>query len=159
MKTLGTFLVSDHARCDRLLQQAIASVACGDWTQAQWHAEDFAAGVEHHLLLEERVVFPAFERQFRYAVLPTVGLRSEHLRIRAVVQRLHNAVTERDRQAFVNHADALLLLMHQHSEKEEGILYPMIERALGASAQQLVTAMERFGCEEEEDEADGLLLA
>jgi hemerythrin-like domain-containing protein len=80
------------------------------------------------------------------------------LRIRAVVQRLRNAVTEQDRDAFLNHADALLLLMHQHSEKEEGILYPMIERALGPSAQLLVTAMERFGCEED-DETDRLCAA
>lgn len=160
MDTLGNFLMNDHARCDGLLKDAIGAVMDDDWSLALWQSAAFAGALEHHLLLEERVLFPAFERRFPYAVLPTVGLRSEHLRIRGIVQRLRNAVTEHDRPAFFNHADALLLLMHQHSEKEEGVLYPMIERALGRTAQELVSAMQRFGSDDEEElEASGMSAA
>lgn len=151
MDSMGSFLVEDHARCDRLLRLAIEVASVGHWAEARVVTADFAASLERHLLLEERIVFPAFERKFRYATLPTVALRSEHLRIRAVVQRLRDAAAQHDADSFITHADALLLVMHQHSQLEERMLYPMIERALGRAAQDLVRSMKRFGCDEEDE--------
>lgn len=154
MDSMGSFLVDDHARCDRLLRLAIEAAGIGQWASARIIIGDFAASLERHLLLEERIVFPAFERKFSHAVLPTVALRSEHLRIRAVVQRLRDSASQHDHEGFITHADALLLVMHQHSEIEERMLYPMIERALGRAASDLVLSMKRFGCDQDEDEHD-----
>lgn len=89
-------------------------------------------------------MFPAFERAIGRAVAPTAAMRAEHLRIRAVAQRLGNAVGARDVQGFVIHAEALLLELHQHSEKEEGVLYPVIERVLADHCADLVQAMRAF---------------
>ena len=160
MDTLTQFLVEDHASCDELLHAAINAANDGQWGLANTATITFAVSLERHLRLEERIVFPAFERKFRYAVLPTVDLRSEHLRIRAVVQRLSDAAASADHALFLAHADTLLLAMHQHSEKEEGMLYPMIERCMGRAAHQLVDLMRRFGLEDDElDEVDEVAVA
>lgn len=149
MDTLGSYMTQDHARCDALFAQVRQAVGDADWRQARRDIAAFQGALERHLLIEERIVFPAFERAIGSAVGPTAAMRAEHLRIRAVAQRLCNAVGARDAQAFINHADALLLVLHQHSEKEEGVLYPMIERVLVLSREQLLGAMRAFGAWDE----------
>lgn len=145
MDTLQSYLTEDHTRCDALFRRAQRAVASARWNEAKQDMTAFQYALERHLLLEERIVFPAFERAIGSAVAPTAAMRSEHLRIRAVAQRLADSVAQRDTGAFVNHADALLLVLHQHSEKEEGVLYPMIERVLAHSSHKLLDAMRNFG--------------
>ena len=148
MDTLGSYLTQDHGRCDALLRQAQQAIGGLDWRQARLDIAAFELALERHLLIEERIIFPAFERAIGSAAAPTAAMRAEHLRIRAVAQRLCSAVGAQDAQAFLNHADALLLVLHQHSEKEEGVLYPMIERVLARSCQDLLAAMRAFGASE-----------
>ncbi|MES2319337.1 MAG: hemerythrin domain-containing protein [Pseudomonadota bacterium] len=145
MESIGSYLEQDHARCDELLREAQQSVRGASWRQARLDMAAFQHALERHLLIEERILFPAFERALGRAVSPTAAMRGEHLRIRAVAQRLSDTVAAHDMGAFVNHAEALLLLLHQHSEKEEGVLYPMIERVLVRSSAELVGAMQAFG--------------
>ena len=145
MDTIGSYLEQDHARCDALLLQAQQSVRGASWRQARLDIATFQHALERHLLIEERILYPAFERALGHAVSPTAAMRAEHLRIRAVAQRLSDTVGAGDMEAFVTHADVLLLVLHQHSEKEEGVLYPMIERVLARSSAELVNAMRTFG--------------
>ena len=145
MDTLSSYLTEDHARCDVLLRRTQRFVGAGHWREARREVAAFQYALERHLLIEERIVFPAFESALGHAGSPTAAMRAEHLRIRAVAQRLSNAVVELSAHDFVKHAEALLLTMHLHSEKEEGVLYPMIERVLAPSCHKLVAAMQAFG--------------
>jgi hemerythrin-like domain-containing protein len=145
METLGTYLTGDHARCDRLLHGAQQAVGPWRWPEARRAMAAFQYALERHLLIEQRIVFPAFEAALGRAVSPTAAMRAEHLRIRAVAQRLADAVDALSAQAFVLHAEALLLTVHQHSEKEEGVLYPMIERVLARRCPDLLDAARAFG--------------
>lgn len=132
MDTLGSYLTDDHLRCDALLRRTQQCVGAACWLEAHLAMHDFRQALERHLLIEEQIVFPAFEFALgRHAMSPTATMRAEHLRIRAVVQRLAEAVDANNTHDFVKHAEALLLTMHGHSEKEEGVLYPMLERVLG----------------------------
>lgn len=145
METIGSYLGADHERCDALFVAACKAAAAGDWTRAGNDFAGFRHALERHLLIEERILFPAFERALGRAIPPTAAMRAEHLRIRGVVQRLLNSLAERDCAAFLGHADTLGVVMYQHSEKEEGVLYPMIERVLARSCNDLVGAMRAFG--------------
>lgn len=145
MGSIGSYLERDHARCDALLRTTQQSVRGADWRQARLDMAAFQHALERHLLIEERILYPAFERAIGRAVSPTAAMRGEHLRIRAVAQRLSDTVLARDMGSFVQHAESLLLTLHQHSEKEEGVLYPMIERVLARSSAELVGAMRAFG--------------
>lgn len=145
MESIGSYLTQDHARCDGLFALARDAVRAARWRDARRDMGAFQYALERHLLIEERIVFPAFELALGHAVSPTAGMRAEHLRIRAVAQRLSDAVLANDGQGFVTHAEALLLAVHQHSEKEEGVLYPMIERVLARRCPDLLEAMRGFG--------------
>ena len=145
MDTIGSYLALDHARCDALFRAALQSVRSARWRQAGLDMAAFQHALERHLLVEERILFPAFERALGHAVSPTAAMRAEHLRIRAVAQRLNDTASSGDMNAFFKHAEALLLVLHQHDEKEEGVLYPMIERVLAYNSASLLEAMRAFG--------------
>jgi hemerythrin-like domain-containing protein len=142
--TLSSYLDGDHRQCDALLRRASAVVHAAQWPEARRAMAAFQNALERHLLIEERVLFPAFERSVGCDTGPTSAMRGEHLRIRAVAQRLANSVQARDADAFATHAEVLLLVMHQHGEKEDGVLYPMIERVLGQRCEQVLDAMRAF---------------
>lgn len=151
METLITYLTHDHERCDALLRRTQQAVAASRWVQAQRAVAAFQYALERHLLIEERVIFPAFEAALGHAASPTMTMRSEHLRIRAVTHRLADAVKIGSKQAFVVHAEALLLTLHGHSEKEEGVLYPIIERVLARRCPAVLDIARAFGCWDERE--------
>ena len=145
MQTISSYLEQDHAHCDALLRQAQQAVRGAGWHQARLDIASFQHALERHLLIEERILYPAFERAIGRAVSPTAAMRGEHLRIRAVAQRLSDTVAARDLGGFIKHAESLLLMLHLHSEKEEGVLYPMIERVLAHRSADVTGAMQAFG--------------
>ncbi|RJG09374.1 hemerythrin domain-containing protein [Massilia cavernae] len=145
METLASYLEQDHVHCDALFRATNESACAGRWPQATREMAAFQHALERHLLIEERILYPAYENALGHAAGPTLSMRAEHLRIRAVVQRLTDAVRAQDRVAFFNHADAFLLMMHQHSEKEEGIVYPRIARVLAHASNDLLSAMRAYG--------------
>lgn len=145
MQNMGRYLTQDHALCDALFRKAQHAVGNADWRQARQAMAAFQHALERHMLIEERILYPAFERAIGRAVSPTEAMRSDHLRIRAIAQRLSDAVAASDMDGFVTHAEALLLLQHQHSEREEGVLYPMIERVLAHNSGEVLDAMRAYG--------------
>ena len=145
MDTLSTYLAQDHERCDALLRCTQLSVSAARWPDARCEVAAFLYALERHFLIEERILFSAFELALGRAASPTVAMRAEHLRIRAVAQRLADAVDALSAPAFVKHAEVLLLTLHQHSEKEEGVLYPMMERVLARRCPDLLDAARAFG--------------
>ena len=153
MDTIGAYLEADHARCDALLRPARDAVRAARWPQADDALAAFRHALERHLRIEEDILFPAFDEALHQVRTPTAAMRGEHLRIRGVAQRLADALRARDAEAFLCHCDTLGVLCHQHSEKEEGILYPVMERLLAPSAVRLVAAMRAFTLEPYLEEA------
>jgi len=144
METLSSYLAADHDHCDALMRSADEQVRAGHWLAARQAMGAFQGALERHLLVEERVLFPAFEAALGRATSPTDAMCGEHLRIRAVAQRMAESVIDRDGRAFAIHAEVLLLVLHQHGEKEEGVLYPMMERVLGDRCQDVLEQMRSF---------------
>ena len=149
MDTLFSYLTDDHARCDALLRSTQQCVGAAHWAAARREVAAFRCALERHLLIEERIIFPAYESALGNTVSPTRALCGEHGRIRAVAQRMAEAIEALSAQDFVTHAEALLLTMHVHSEKEEGVLYPMFERVLARRCPDLLSAARAFGAWDE----------
>jgi hemerythrin-like domain-containing protein len=64
---------------------------------------------------------------------PTEVMRGEHRQMRDLLAQMEGALAVRDSDTFGGAAETLLILMQQHNMKEENILYPMCDNALGAS--------------------------
>jgi len=140
MTSLSEQLRRDHARCDALFAEAESLSAAGNWRDCLERTEAFVAAVLQHFEIEERVVFPAFEARTGMREGPTRVMCGEHAQMRDVMAALVDAAREVDTLSYEDAAETLLILLQQHNLKEENILYPMCEQALGDALGRLENA-------------------
>ena len=126
-------LFQHHKHCDELFAGAEEACANGDWAAG---AQAFALlldQLETHFTSEEELLFPAFENATGMTSGPTEVMRGEHRQMRDLLAQMQGALATRDSDTFGGAAETLLILMQQHNMKEENILYPMCDNALGSS--------------------------
>lgn len=131
MPTIADYLSSDHQRCDNLFVAAETAASEHQQTAANEAFSAFQEAMLHHLEMEESILFPAFELATGSNMGPTRIMRMEHAQMRELFTRMQDALTANDMDAFSGQAETLLILMQQHNLKEEQMLYPMSDRALG----------------------------
>lgn len=141
MGNICDYLVCDHKRCDDLFARVETSVALKEWQQAENDFQLFDNALVRHIRVEESVLFPAFEKAIRGSGAPIAMLRVEHQRVRAVIDRLYDALCRYDPVDFILHTETFTLLMQQHNMKEEDMLYPLLDRILGGRAAEIVSTM------------------
>lgn len=142
MSTIVEFLGSDHRACDDLFAAAEAAAAQKNWDSARSLFERFQAAMAHHLAMEEKVLFPAFESRTHNSTGPTHVMRIEHEQMRELLQEMMRAVAESSQDRYLGLSETLNMLMQQHNLKEENMLYPMSDQVLGAEQDGLIHAME-----------------
>lgn len=136
-----TQILPDHHRhCDDLFVAAEQAVERGDWAAAAPACAHFRAQMQAHFAAEEELLFPAFEGVAGGSG-PTRVMRFEHEQMRPLLAQLEHACAARDADAYAGAAETLLILMQQHNMKEENILYPMCDQALGPEAERLAARM------------------
>lgn len=124
-----SFFTSDHRACDQEWALVEKAVDDGDAARAREAFAVFDASMRRHLAMEEDVLFPAFEARTGSSMGPTQVMRIEHERMRGLLAQMA-ATAASNVEGLVDLGDTLLMLVQQHNVKEEGILYPMAERAL-----------------------------
>lgn len=135
MTTITTFMTDDHRRCDDLLATAEQHAQQDDWDAAVAATLAFADAIEHHFQMEERILFPEFERQTGMAQGPTFVMREEHRQMRDLLAQLRAAVDARSRDDYLDTTETLLIMIQQHNMKEEGMLYPFTDDRLNNVAE------------------------
>lgn len=141
MTTISRFLGSDHKRCDDLFANTETSVNDGQWDQAAASLNAFVDAVERHFNMEEKVLFPTFEKAIGSTEGPTRVMRMEHEQMRSMMALLKDALTKRDADEFFGHSDTFNTMVQQHNMKEETILYQMTDRVLSGQQEQLISEM------------------
>lgn len=138
-----TQVLPDHHRhCDDLFVAAEEAAQRADWAAAGPAFERFHGQMKAHFEAEEKLLFPAFEAATGMSAGPTQMMRHEHEQMRGLLAQLAAACEARDGEAYAGAAETLLMLMQQHNMKEENILYPMCDQALGAEAERLGADMD-----------------
>lgn len=122
-------LAADHARLDRLFDDACSHVGAGDFGEAGAAFEQFATGLAHHIAVEERALFPAFDARAGVPG-PTTVMRLEHRAIERAIALLWASLRAGDAGRFAGDAAELAALVMAHNLKEERILYPRSDAAL-----------------------------
>jgi iron-sulfur cluster repair protein YtfE (RIC family) len=126
-------LFQHHKHCDEIFADAEDACVSGNWSAGEKAFGEFAAELETHFQSEEEVLFPAFESATGMTSGPTEVMRGEHRQMRALLSQMREALEQRDGDGFTGSAETLLIMMQQHNMKEENILYPMCDNALGGS--------------------------
>jgi hemerythrin-like domain-containing protein len=141
MDTITQYLSTDHKRCDDALIEAENCVNENLWDRAEIWLQKFCESLEHHFAMEEKILFLAFEKAIGSSEGPTSVMRNEHQQIRGITSMLQSALTRREANAFLGHADTLNIMMQQHNLKEESILYLMADRVLSDKRHDIIDAM------------------
>ncbi len=131
------FFSDDHRSCDALwatVEEAADSANLAT-TKIAWTA--FSDAMEHHLGMEEEVLFPAFEEATGMMGGPTAVMRAEHRQMRSLMGQMGVLLQHEQLEELIDQGDTLLMLIQQHNAKEEGMLYPMAQRVLGPQWAQL----------------------
>jgi len=134
-------LPAHHKHCDDLFVAAEDAVQRADWAAAAPSFERFHDQMKAHFEVEENMLFPAFEAATGMSAGPTEMMRYEHEQMRSLLAQLAAACAARDGEGYAGVAETLLMLMQQHNMKEENMLYPMCDQALGAEAERIGTEM------------------
>lgn len=128
------FFTAHHRHCDALWVEVEAAADADDTKAMQQRFGEFDATVRLHLELEEQLLFPALEDATgMHNGGPTMVMRMEHTQMRGVLDQMAAAAGRGEGDAVVDLGDTLMMLIQQHNLKEEGMLYPMAERALGGA--------------------------
>jgi len=135
-------LPAHHKHCDDLFVAAEEAAQRSDWAAAAPAFERFHEQMKAHFDAEEALLFPAFEAATGMRSGPTQMMRHEHEQMRTLLAQLAAACADRDSEGYAGVAETLLMLMQQHNMKEENILYPMCDQALGAEAERIGTKLD-----------------
>jgi regulator of cell morphogenesis and NO signaling len=139
-------LAWDHDRLDALDKAAFDALGSGDLATARELFTHFFRGLDRHIRFEEEILFPALEERagFRPEAGPTAVMRAEHVEIRACLAGISAALDGGGAGAAAIRS-RMLSVLGGHNLKEEQILYPLADRALGKpEADALVGRIQRL---------------
>jgi hemerythrin-like domain-containing protein len=142
MKTITDLMVADHHRCDKLFSDTEALISDSCWDDAKGRFQELMDAMGHHFLMEEEVLFPAFEERAGQSKGPTQSMRMEHTQIRQLLGDLARAVEQHDREAYLSTSQSLRKFRHQHNVKEEQMLYRMADLSLALDVEKIIQRMQ-----------------
>ena len=137
------YFEADHDRLDNLLRQFIQKKRV-DFKGAKPYFREFFKGLRKHIVWEEEVLFPFFEKVSGITTGPTQVMRQEHRLIGAILDRIHDKVRKADPNTDTEEQE-LFAVLKPHNEKEECCLYPAIDQYAGPEqVAQIFLSMEEI---------------
>ena len=94
---------------------------------------------EHHHMKEESVLFPELMRTSRAEEGPLRHLLFEHSQERSLVEGLEDALHRTKAAEFVVFATRLTERVRNHIQKEDGILFPILDVLISSELDEKVT--------------------
>jgi len=142
MESISSAMQRDHVLIDGIAERAVAAAAAGAWPALEREGGEFLRRLRLHIEAEEQLLFPAFEqRTGMTAAGPSVQMRAEHGQMQPILAQMQQAVAARDGAGYVRASRALLDILAPHNLKEEQMMYPMLDQAMGTDAQALVAQL------------------
>ena len=139
METISSYMQDDHVLIDGIAERAVAAAAARDWAAFARDGTEFLQRLRQHIEMEERLLFPAFEQRTGMAAGgPSVQMREEHEQMQPILAQIEAALTARDATGYQLSTKALFDILVPHNQKEEQMMYPMLDEAMGGDAQALL---------------------
>lgn len=135
--TIKDFFEKDHERLDALFGQ-FQKCKRSDFTAAKRAFKEFMTGLRRHIVWEEELLFPAFEKVTGVRdVGPTAVMRMEHQQIQRFLEEIHQRVRVQDPESDAAEVN-LISTLEQHNLKEEQVLYPAIDRMVAPEQREQI---------------------
>jgi iron-sulfur cluster repair protein YtfE (RIC family) len=127
MTTILKFMSIDHDRLDNKIRM-YSTEKLVDIKRAETIFLSFKSELERHIIWEEDILFPVFERKTGIKDAgPTSVMRIEHIEIKKYLQEIKRKLHVKKIQDPCKEEVALFKLLESHNQKEENILYPGID--------------------------------
>lgn len=128
MKSISEFMEQDHNRLDDLFNN-FKELKIPDENKAKEIFAEFKSDLEKHINWEEEFLFPLFERKTgMFNSGPTAVMKIEHKNIKALLRQISERLISGSMQT--DELDkTLVTFLSNHNQKEENILYPMIDKS------------------------------
>ena len=146
MASISEFFSAQHRACDRTFEEMEETISRKDWPQAESLYKELSEDTLQHFSNEEEALFLLFEEKTGMRAGPTQVMRSEHIELRELLQRIGNAVQAGNQDEALGTAETFFLFLQQHNVKEEQMLYPMTDQALQGSLHELSAKVPGFPC-------------
>jgi hemerythrin-like domain-containing protein len=143
---VNEYLTWDHRRLEGIFEEVRELAHSGDFFDAAQRFVVFRSGLERHIVIEESVLFPHFEKHSGMSQGgPTEVMRNEHVLIKKALAEIAEALKLEDTQLFNDAGDLLFETLEPHDQKEERVLYPLCDETLGGDAgrAEMVAKMQR----------------
>jgi hemerythrin-like domain-containing protein len=135
--SITEYFAKDHDRLDDLFVR-FQDLKRKNFAAAKDHFKRFLAGLQRHIVWEEDILFPIFERNAgMHGGGPTAVMRVEHRQIREYLDAIHDKVRAGSPESDEAERD-LLEVLSAHNRKEESILYPTIDSTLAPAERSAV---------------------
>lgn len=154
MNRNDNWLVHEHSMYENLLSLCQEAVGIEDWDSASRVFAELVTHLKRHMLLEEEVLYPAYEAAPHAPQGPTVALREEHSAIVRQVLDMERIIKTRDSEHVLEGLVQLENRMITHHEKEEDIFLPMASHILSASRDELLRKLADFDVSSHDSKRD-----
>lgn len=141
------YLEADHSRLDAIVADALTLAQGGSFERASARFAELVCGLARHIDVEEKLLFPAFEQRTGMTNSgPTFVMRREHVEIRRLMDEVASALERADGARAAREIASLTEALAGHNVKEERMLYPLADRAMGdeGGRDELVRRMQLF---------------
>ena len=129
------FMAQDHDRLDLIFKE-FRSQENTNFAEAEKSFTDFKAGLERHIVWEEEILFPIFEKRTgMHNDGPTHVMRMEHRQIKDYLEKIRSKLATHD-TATTELETGLMEVLTAHNQKEEAVLYPWFDSSLSAKEQE-----------------------
>ena len=142
MTTVSEFMSMDHDRLGKIFEE-FSNLKKDDINRAKIFFSDFKTGLQQHIIWEEEILFPIFERETGMSgVGPTAVMRMEHRQIENFLEEIGEKILEGELKGIDKAEVGLLEVLGSHNQKEENILYPEIDNLTSEQEkEQVITRM------------------
>jgi iron-sulfur cluster repair protein YtfE (RIC family) len=123
---ITSYFEKDHDRLDNLFKE-FQRLKYVDFAEAKKNFISFKFGLQRHIIWEEEVLFPLFEKKTGMANAgPTFVMKLEHKEIGKILEQIHTKVKAADPRSE-REEELLISTLKLHNMKEENVLYPAID--------------------------------
>ena len=127
MTTILEFMSEDHDRLDNKIKM-YSTEKLVNVERAEGIFILFKSELERHIIWEEDILFPVFERKTGIKDGgPTSVMRIEHIEIKKYLQEIKRKLHVKKIQDPCKEEVAIFKVLESHNQKEENILYPGID--------------------------------
>ena len=144
MNSTDNWLVHEHSLYEDLLSQCRNAAEVEDWETVNSAIHELVTHLKRHMLLEEEVLYPAYESTPHAPQGPTTALREEHSGIVRLIHDMTRVIKTLDSEHVLECLAHLENQMIKHHEKEEDIFLPMASHILNTSRDELLRKLAEF---------------